>query len=74
MKFMSYRCTLSELEERKSWLTNQGAVIFKVTMDDEDPRVINPPIRIIVFYAPTPDIELILKLKNPYGTFQDIMI
>lgn len=74
MKFMSYTCHLSEVQDTKDWLISEGAMIFKVTMDDEDPRVVNPSIRHVIFYAPTPEIELMLKLKYPHGTFKDLMI
>ena len=74
MKFMSCECHVIEVEETKALLVNEGLVIFKVTMVEEDINLTKPFRREIVFYAPTPEIELMVKLKYPHGTFKDIMV
>jgi hypothetical protein len=76
MKFMSYTCSLWELNIKKKWLTDDiGVTIFKVIeLDEHIPGLgIQTVSAMIVFYIPDKEFETMLKLTYPPGTFEEHM-
>lgn len=76
MKFMSYTCFTFEESKVKQWLTEEvGVTIFKIIEQDE--ATVGPGKQTmwskIIFYVPDAELETIIKLKYPSGTFRDHM-
>ena len=72
MRIMSYTCISSIAQMKEKWLKEEvGVPIFRKI--EIDPRGVGPLTQ-FVFCVEDEELEIILKLKYPPGTFRDHMV